>query len=110
MKNGIKKLALLLLSFSISYADLVTVERDITTDVVWTADNPAPCLVVEQGGKVMAQGTVDAPITFRSELSEDDPNYGNGRGLWGGLIINGYAPIANEGGTAVVEGLTGVLY
>ena len=146
MKNGIKKLALLLLSFSISYADLVTVEGDITTDVVWTADNtyylnnqafvkdgvtltieagseilgrydanysadnPAPCLVVEQGGKVMAQGTADAPITFRSELSEDDPNYGNGRGLWGGLIINGYAPIANEGGTAAVEGLTGVLY
>ena len=146
MKNGIKKLALLLLSFSISYADLVTVEGDITTDVVWTADNtyylnnqafvkdgvtltieagteivgrydanysadnPAPCLVVEQGGKVMAQGTVDAPITFRSELSEDDPNYGNGRGLWGGLIINGRAPIANEGGTAAVEGLTGVLY
>ena len=146
MKNRIKKFALLLLSFSISYADLVTVEGDIATDVVWTADNtyylnnqafvkdgvtltieagteivgrydanysadnPAPCLVVEQGGKVMAQGTVDAPITFRSELSEDDPNYGNGRGLWGGLIINGYAPIANEGGTAAVEGLTGVLY
>ena len=146
MKNGIKKLALLLLSFSISYADLVTVEGDIATDVVWTADNtyylnnqafvkdgvtltieagteilgrydanysadnPAPCLVVEQGGKVIAQGTVDAPITFRSELSEDDPNYGNGRGLWGGLIINGRAPIANEGGTAAVEGLTGVLY
>ena len=146
MKNRIKKLALSLLFFSISYADLVTVEGDITTDVVWTADNtyylnnqafvkdgvtltieagteilgrydanysadnPAPCLVVEQGGKVMAQGTADAPITFRSELSEDDPNYGNGRGLWGGLIINGYAPIANEGGTAAVEGLTGVLY
>ena len=146
MKNRIKKFALLLLSFSISYADLITVEGDIATDVVWTADNtyylnnqafvkdgvtltieagteilgrydanysadnPAPCLVVEQGGKVIAQGTVDAPITFRSELSEDDPNYGNGRGLWGGLIINGRAPIANEGGTAAVEGLTGVLY
>ena len=146
MKNRIKKFALLLLSFSISYADLITVEGDIAADVVWTADNtyylnnqafvkdgvtltieagteilgrydanysadnPAPCLVVEQGGKVMAQGTVDAPITFRSELSEDDPNYGNGRGLWGGLIINGRAPIANEGGTAAVEGLTGVLY
>ena len=146
MKNRIKKFALLLLSFSISYADLITVEGDIAADVVWaadntyylnnqafvkdgvtltieagteivgrydanySADNPAPCLVVEQGGKVMAQGTVDAPITFRSELSEDDPNYGNGRGLWGGLIINGRAPIANEGGTAAVEGLTGVLY
>ena len=146
MKNRIKKFAFFLLSFSISYADLITVEGDIAADVVWTADNtyylnnqafvkdgvtltieagteilgrydanysadnPAPCLVVEQGGKVKAQGTVDAPITFRSELSEDDPNYGNGRGLWGGLIINGRAPIANEGGTAAVEGLTGVLY
>ena len=146
MKNGIKKLALLFLSFSISYADLVTVEGDLTTDVVWTADNtyylnnqafvkdgatltieagtkivgrydanysadnPAPCLVVEQGGMLMAQGTADAPITFQSELMSDDPNYGNGRGLWGGLIVNGRAPIANEGGTANVEGLTGVAY
>ena len=39
MKNRIKKFALLLLSFSISYADLITVEGDIATDVVWTADN-----------------------------------------------------------------------
>ena len=39
MKNRIKKFALLFLSFSISYADLITVEGDIATDVVWTADN-----------------------------------------------------------------------
>jgi len=79
-------------------------------DANYSADNPAPCLVVEQGGKVVAQGTAEAPITFRSELDSTDPNYGNGRGLWGGLIINGYAPIANDGGTANVEGLTGVPY
>ena len=134
------------IALSISYADLITVDGDINSDVVWTsnntyylnsqafvkdgatltiekgtevvgrydanysADNPAPCLVVEQGGMIMAQGTPEAPITFRSELDADDPNYGNGRGLWGGLIINGYAPIANDGGTANVEGLTGVPY
>jgi len=79
-------------------------------DANYSADNPAPCLVVEQGGKIIAQGTAEAPITFRSELDATDPNYGNGRGLWGGLIINGYAPIANDGGTANVEGLTGVPY
>ena len=79
-------------------------------DANYSADNPAPCLVVEQGGKIIAKGTPEAPITFRSELDADDPNYGNGRGLWGGLIINGYAPIANDGGTANVEGLTGVPY
>ena len=79
-------------------------------DANYSADNPAPCLVVEQGGKIMAEGTAAAPITFKSELESTDANYGNGRGLWGGLIINGYAPIANEGGTANVEGLTGVPY
>ena len=134
------------IALSISYAELITVDGDISSDVAWTsnntyylnsqafvkdgvtltieagteilgrydanysADNPAPCLVVEQGGKIIAQGTAEAPITFRSELDATDPNYGNGRGLWGGLIINGYAPIANDGGTANVEGLTGVPY
>ena len=136
----------LFIALSISYAELITVDGDINSDVAWTsnntyylnsqafvkdgvtltieagteilgrydanysADNPAPCLVVEQGGKIIAQGTAEAPITFRSELDATDPNYGNGRGLWGGLIINGYAPIANDGGTANVEGLTGVPY
>ena len=134
------------IALSISYAELITVDGDISSDVAWTsdntyylnsqafvkdgvtltieagteilgrydanysADNPAPCLVVEQGGKIVAQGTAEAPITFRSELEATDSNYGNGRGLWGGLIINGYAPIANDGGTANVEGLTGVPY
>jgi len=79
-------------------------------DANYSADNPAPCLVVEQGGKIMAEGTAAAPITFKSELESTDANYGNGRGLWGGLIINGYVPIANEGGTSNVEGLTGVPY
>ena len=30
--------------------------------------------------------------------------------IWGGLIINGRAPISNSGGEANVEGLTGVPY
>ena len=79
-------------------------------DANYSADNPAPCVVVEQGGMIMAEGTVDARITFRSELDPDDANYGNGRGLWGGLIINGYAPISNTGGVSNVEGLTSVQY
>ena len=79
-------------------------------DANYSADNPAPCVVVEQGGMIMAEGTADAPITFRSELDPDDANYGNGRGLWGGLIVNGYAPISNEGGQSNVEGLTGIAY
>ena len=79
-------------------------------DANYSADNPAPCVVVERGGMIMAEGTADAPITFRSELDSDDANYGNGRGLWGGLIVNGYAPISNSGGESNVEGRTGVAY
>ena len=149
MKQGIQ-LTKVLMSFlfciSIGFAQVVTVEGDLTADATWTsdntyylnnqlfvkdgvtltieagteilgrydanysADNPAPCVVVEQGGMIMAEGTVDAPITFRSELDPDDANYGNGRGLWGGLIINGYAPISNTGGVSNVEGLTSVQY
>ena len=41
-------------------------------DANYSADNPAPCLVVEQGGKIMAEGTAAAPITFKSELESTD--------------------------------------
>ena len=79
-------------------------------DANYSASNPAPVLVIEQGAKIDAQGTAANPITFRSELDEDDVSYGNGRGLWGGVIVLGYAPISNEGGTSNVEGLTGIPY
>ncbi len=45
-------------------------------------------VIVEQGGKLMAEGTAEAPITFTS--AEANPAAGD----WGGLIINGKAPIA----------------
>ena len=70
----------------------------------------APALVVEMGGKLIADGTKDAPITFTSILNPDDSDWGDGRGLWGGIIINGKAPISTTGGTNNVEGLTGVPY
>eukprot|EP00975_Prorocentrum_lima_P002472 543729-Prorocentrum_lima.AAC.1 len=50
----------------------------------------------------MALGTASAPITFTSAVSEDNLP---GRGLWGGLIILGRAPI-NSGGTDTIEGLS----
>ena len=92
----------------------LTIEPGVTIygryDANYSADNPAPCIVIERGAKIMAEGTRDNPITMRSELFPGDANYGNGRGLWGGLIINGRAPISNSGGEANVEGLTGVPY
>ena len=56
-------------------------------------------VVVEQGGKIMAEGTAEKPITFTSGVANPAP------GDWGGLIINGYAPIsgATSGTTGTTE-------
>ena len=81
----------------------------------------APALVIEQGGKIMAEGTENSPITFTAlnpeavstETAQTDTDSEGltmleTRGKWGGLIINGRAPIT--GGTDTVEGLTNVPY
>lgn len=61
-------------------------------------------LIVERGGRLMAIGTADAPIVFTS----DQPIGRRNRGDWGGLIINGRAPVNLEGGEGAGEGDTGV--
>jgi hypothetical protein len=60
-------------------------------------------LVIEKGGRINAQGTAAAPIVFTS----DQPIGQRNRGDWGGLIINGDAPINVPGGLAYGEGDTG---
>jgi hypothetical protein len=57
-------------------------------------------LVVNQGGKIYAEGTANNPIIMRGVSAA-------GRGEWGGLVINGRAPLNVPGGTAVGEGDTG---
>ncbi len=56
-------------------------------------------VMVEQGGKIMAEGTAANPIKFTS--AEASPASSD----WGGLIINGKAPIsaATTGTTAFTE-------
>jgi hypothetical protein len=61
-------------------------------------------LVVERGGRLNAIGTATAPIVFTS----DQPIGQRGRGDWGGIIINGRAPINFGSGEAAGEGDTGV--
>lgn len=72
----------------------------------------ATALLVARGGKLMADGSADAPIIFTSvadEIMPDDVaagNFGspnldpNIDGLWGGVIVLGDAPISasNESG------------
>ena len=61
-------------------------------------------LIVERGGRLNAIGTAQAPIVFTS----DQPIGTRNRGDWGGLIINGRAPVNLEGGEGAGEGDTGV--
>ncbi len=46
-------------------------------------------LVVRRHSKIMAEGTADAPIVFTSSKAPGS----RARGDWGGLVINGRAPI-----------------
>ena len=61
-------------------------------------------LVVERGGRLNAIGTREQPIVFTS----DQPVGSRSRGDWGGLIINGRAPVNLAGGVGTGEGDTGV--
>ncbi|NOT45120.1 MAG: hypothetical protein HOP14_11015 [Acidobacteria bacterium] len=61
-------------------------------------------LIVERGGRLNAIGTREQPIVFTT----DQPAGQRSRGDWGGLIINGRAPINIPGGEGVGEANTGV--
>ena len=55
-------------------------------------------LIIEKGGKIMAEGTVDHPIIFTSNAPIGYRN----RGDWGGVILCGKAPV--NSGDPQVEG------
>lgn len=55
-------------------------------------------LIVEPGGQLIAQGTVDAPIIFTSNMPAGQRRPGD----WGGLILCGRAP--NNQGIMPIEG------
>jgi hypothetical protein len=61
-------------------------------------------LIVLRGGRLNAVGTREQPIVFTS----DQPPGQRARGDWGGLIINGRAPVNLAGGEGVGEADTGV--
>ncbi len=61
-------------------------------------------LIVLRGGRLNAIGTRQQPIVFTS----DQPIGSRSRGDWGGIILNGRAPVNIEGGEGVGEADTGV--
>lgn len=61
-------------------------------------------LIVLRGGRLNALGTREAPVVFTS----DQPVGQRARGDWGGIIINGRAPLNIDGGEGQGEANTGV--
>ena len=61
-------------------------------------------LIVQRGGRLNAIGTREQPIVFTSDQAIGS----RARGDWGGIILNGRAPITIEGGEGVGEADTGV--
>jgi hypothetical protein len=65
-------------------------------------------LIIERGARLHAIGTPTQPIVFTSSRVK----FGGAldRGLWGGVIIAGDAPINVPGGEALIEGTANSMY
>ena len=89
-----------LLSGGVFVEDGATLTIEAGTTIKAANDGTTPFLSILRGGKIMANGTASAPIVFTPV--KDNPKAGE----WGGIIINGKAPI-NVGLEAEGEGGTG---
>ncbi|MBN2538209.1 hypothetical protein JXB37_08040 [candidate division WOR-3 bacterium] len=78
---------------------VLTIEPGVT---IYGESSTKGMLVVNRGSKLIAVGTADKPIV----LTSDKPVGQRGRSDWGGLILNGRAPL-NSGDEAYGEGGTG---
>ena len=53
-------------------------------------------LIIAQGGKIDAQGTSESPIIFTSIYDTGNNLDESDQGLWGGVVVLGYAPISSD--------------
>lgn len=72
----------------------------------------ATALVIARGAKIMAEGTASEPIIFTTIADEIEPGDiaspnldPSLNGLWGGLIVLGYAPISADAESVQIEGI-----
>jgi hypothetical protein len=73
-----------------------------------TTGDPSTALIISRGGKIMAEGTKDAPIIFTSvedDLGTTDDLTPFDFQKWGGIVILGKGIIGEDGGTDFVEGI-----
>jgi hypothetical protein len=83
--------------------DTATLTVDAGVTII--GDDAEDFLVISRGSMIEANGTNTRPVTLTALADvEGSGNLDNARGLWGGLVINGNAPINDcpegaEGGT-----------
>ncbi|MDB4210024.1 hypothetical protein N9732_02475 [Polaribacter sp.] len=70
--------------------DGATLTIDAGTRINALAGGTDVYLLVEKGGKIIADGTADNPIVFTSNATNPQP------GDWGGIILNGKAPLSRQ--------------
>jgi hypothetical protein len=80
----------------------LTIEAGVTL----FGDEGTDHMVVNRGSRIIANGTVTAPIVFTSEndVANTQPDPDNAIGEWGGLVILGRAPINRCANAAVTPG------
>lgn len=91
LKNG--KTYNLTGGYTVKSGATLTIEPGVT--IIAKEDDVVDYILVEQGAKIMAEGTASNPIIMTSEKKES--------GAWGGLHICGNAKINVAGGTAKSE-------
>jgi len=75
-----------------------TVDLTIQPGAQIALNNPTDFFTVNRGSRLIANGTAVAPVVFTSDVDIRDDGKANdsqgaARGQWGGLVINGRAPI-----------------
>ena len=98
---------------AVTAGNTLTIEPGTIIKALPGTGSNASTLIIAQGAKLMAMGTENQPIIFTSD--SDDISVGqtsgtslneNVRGMWGGVIVLGNAPISVSSGiTAQIEGV-----
>ncbi len=82
---------------------LATLTIEPGTLILGSTQIAPSALIVRRGGKLIAEGTADAPIIFTSEK----PAGSRSRGDWGGVVINGMSDCNFPADQCVGEGSSG---
>ena len=85
---------------------VLTIEPGVVVKARTGQGENASALIIARGGKIYAEGTRENPIIFTvdgDDLKGSVPL--EARGLWGGVMVLGNAPVHTESGEARIEGI-----